>query len=75
VDNEYEPSIGEQASFSEAHDLIKRLVNTTDFSISDIGQEVLIAAVSCLRKEMSDKKIAEIMYNYADDYATRTNSK
>ena len=76
MDNdEYNPSIGEQVSFCEAHDLIENLVNTTEFLISDIGRGVFIVAVSCLRKEISDKKIAEIMYKYADDYATRTNSK
>ncbi len=71
-DEEYEPSIGEQASFCEAHYLIRRLVNTTNFSISDIGRGVLGAAVSCLRKEIPDEKIARIMHAYADDYATRT---
>ena len=50
-DDEYNPSTGEQVSYSEAHDLIKKLVNTTEFSISDIGRGVFIAAVSCLRKE------------------------
>ena len=74
-DDEYNPSTGEQVSYSEARELIRKLVNTNKFSISDIGRGVFIAAVSCLRKEMSDEKIAEMMYEYADDYATRTNSK
>ena len=39
-DDEDNPSTGEQASFCEAYCLIEKLVNTTEFSTSDIGRGV-----------------------------------
>lgn len=71
MNEEYEPSIGEQTSFSETHKLIKQLLEATDYTAADVGHGVLIAAVSCMRKELSYEKIAEILYEFADDYATR----
>ena len=44
-DDEYNPSIGEQVSFCEAYYLLEKLINTTEFSISDIGRGVFIAAM------------------------------
>lgn len=60
----------EQHAFSEAYDLIERLIRAGG-NPEFVGRGVLVAAVSCLRKSLSHDQIAEVMYQFADDYAVR----
>ena len=64
-------SPGEQAGFTEAHDLIARLTAETRFRPVDVGKGVLVAALSCLRKELPNYEVAKLFYEIADDYAVR----
>lgn len=63
--------LGEQAAFSATYDLIKNLKADTRLNPVDIGRGVMVAAVSCLRKELPNEEVAKLFYEVADDYATR----
>jgi len=63
--------LGEQAAFSEAHDLIAWLTAGMRFHAVDIGKGVLVAALSCLRKELPNDEVAKLFYEIADDLAVR----
>lgn len=65
------PSAAEQHAFSDAHALIRHLVEVEGLPPVDVGTGVLIAAISRLRKSMSETDLAALFYEYADDYATR----
>ncbi|MCH9053767.1 MAG: hypothetical protein IIA72_22400 [Proteobacteria bacterium] len=64
-------SLGEQVAFCEAHDLIKSLRADPRLNPVDIGKGVMVAAVSCLRKELPNDEVAKLFYQAADDYACR----
>lgn len=68
MDDDLHPD--EQHAFSEAYDLIRRRIEAGG-DPRHVGQGVLVAAVSCLRKVLSNEEIAAKMYEYADDYAVR----
>jgi hypothetical protein len=70
-DGEDGPSADEQHAFSEAHRLIHHLIAVDGLSAVDVGAGVLIAALSILRKHVSETEVAKILYEYADHYATR----
>lgn len=63
--------LGEQAAFSATYDLIENLKGDTRLDPVDIGRGLMVAAVSCLRKELSNEEVAKLFYEVADDYATR----
>ena len=65
------PSVGEQAAFSEAYDLAKRLAGM-GYGEAEIGKEFLVAAMGLLRKSLGNEATAKIMYEFADDYSVRT---
>jgi len=67
--------LGEQAAFSATCDLIKKLKADTRLDPVDIGRGVLVAAVSCLRKELPNEEVAKLFYEVADHYATRGDDK
>jgi len=52
-------SAGEQAAFTAAHTLIKKLISDTRFSGHDIGKGVLT------------EEVAGLFYEVADDFACR----
>jgi hypothetical protein len=66
-----EPSTAEQYGFAEAHDVICDLVDEEGMSASDVCQGVFQAALSRLKQEMPEAAIAALLYQLADDYATR----
>ncbi|WP_152610469.1 hypothetical protein [Leisingera sp. ANG-DT] len=66
-----DPTPGQQEAFSEAHDLYKRLEAEGRVSLAEVGTGLLIAAVVVLRKAVGNKATAELLYEYADDYACR----
>jgi hypothetical protein len=70
-DNDDGPSAAEQEAFSEAHALIRHFVEIGGLPPIDVGIGVLIAALSFLRKNLPETDVAKILYEYADDYATR----
>jgi len=61
----------EQLAFTEAHRLIEALMAEQGCSALHVGNGVLAAAISALRKVMTETDIAKLFYEYADDYATR----
>jgi len=65
------PSVGEQGAFSEVHDLITKWEKDSRYPLKELGIGVLGAALVCLRKAISDKEIAELLYERADQYGTR----
>lgn len=70
-DREDGPSAEEQHAFSETHRLIRHLIEVDGLPAVDVGTGVLIAALSGLRKHMPETEVAKILYEYADNYATR----
>ena len=69
-DGDY-PTPDEQHAFSEAHDLIRRLIEADNLSAVDVGNGFLVAALSCLRKALPETEVSLLLFKYADDYATR----
>ena len=61
----------QQDAFCEVRALIEQLVADPDYTRIDVGKGALVAAVSYLRKILSEEEISRIFYEYADDYATR----
>ena len=61
----------EQAAFSEANDIAKRLREKDGFKQLEIGKGLLTCAVSELRKSIGNEATAELLYQFADDYAVR----
>jgi hypothetical protein len=70
-DNDDGPSAAEQQAFTEAHALIRHLIEVDGLSPVDVGTGVLIAALSRLLKTLPETDVAALLYKYADDYATR----
>ena len=63
--------LGEQTAFSATYDLIENLKADARLAPVDIARGVMVAAVSCLRKELPNEDVAKLFYEVADDYATR----
>ncbi len=63
--------LGEQTAFSVTHELIENLKADTRLDPVDIGRGVMVAVVSCLRKELPNEDVAKLFHQVADDYATR----
>jgi hypothetical protein len=61
----------EQLAFTQALRLAEMLMTEQGCSAHHVGKGILVAAVSTLRKAMSETEIAKLFYEYADDYATR----
>ena len=70
-DEDTGPSAAEQFAFSRAHDLFDELTEKEGLQAAHVGRGFLTAAVHALSKGMSDEKIAELLYQYADDRAVR----
>ncbi|WP_426033208.1 hypothetical protein [Cypionkella sp. TWP1-2-1b2] len=70
-DEETGPSTAEQFAFTRAHDLFTELTETGGLQSAHVGSGFLTAAVHALSKGMTDEKIAELLYRYADDRAVR----
>jgi len=66
-----EPTIGEQRAFSDAYDLIHHLCAEEKLGEMEVGLGVLTAALATLRRVLPEPEIAKILYECADDYATR----
>ncbi|MBG6177155.1 hypothetical protein IWQ55_004793 [Labrenzia sp. EL_208] len=62
---------GVQMAFSDAADLAERLVSEHGIPRNEIGQGFLTAALSQLRKSVGERETAKLLYEAADDYATR----
>jgi hypothetical protein len=58
-------------AFCQTFHLIERWKDENKHPIKELGLGVLTAAVGCLRKAISEKEIAAILYEYADDLGTR----
>lgn len=65
------PSKGEQFGFSEAHDVVRSLVDVEGYDASEVGEGILIAAISCLKRSLDYEEIALLLYRYADFNAVR----
>ena len=70
-ENDDRPTPDEQFAFTQANELVRRLVEVDELSASDVGNGILIAALSCLRKAMPETDVSRLLYEYADNYATR----
>ena len=70
-DEDQYPTSAEQAAFSEAYDLAERLREKVGFQQSEIGKGLLTCAVNELRKSLGNEATAELLYQFADDYAVR----
>jgi hypothetical protein len=68
-EDEY-PSAEEQFAFSQAHDLIQRCISE-GFPAIEIGKGLLVASLVAFRKQLPEIEISKLLYEYADDYATR----
>lgn len=69
--SEFEPTAGEQEAFSAARELARQLREDHAIPQSEVGKGFLVAAVNELRKSIGEASTAEILYEYADDYAVR----
>jgi hypothetical protein len=65
------PTVAEQGAFSDAHDLVRRLIDIEQFPAFYVSKGIFIAAIVALRKTLSDEEVASFLYKRADDYATR----
>lgn len=70
-DEESYPSAAEQFAFTRALDLFADLTEKEGLQAAHVGRGFLTAAVHALSKGMKDEKIAELLYQYADDRAVR----
>jgi hypothetical protein len=65
------PTVAKQAAFSDAHALVRRLIENEELPAFDVGKGIFTAAIVALRKTLSDEEVAAFLYKWADDYATR----
>jgi len=70
-DEDQYPTVGEQAAFSKAHEIAEHLREKVGFQQAEIGKGLLTCAVSELRKSIGNEATAELLYEFADDYAVR----
>jgi len=69
-EDEY-PTAGEHAAFCETRDIVDRLIEKEGFASVEVADGVLVAALYALRRAWGNKRVAEKLYEAADDYAVR----
>lgn len=72
IDGDDYPSAAEQMAFSKVHYLIEDWIKKDGFSSKEIGGGILTATIHCYSKSISYKEIATLLYERADELATRS---
>ncbi len=62
-------SFGEREAFERVYAVIGELRRNPDFNSAGIGRGVLVAAWSCLRKDLPSDEVVKLFHSVSDDFA------